>query len=74
MEGLSQGTSGRDLLEEFIRMTGVDPAVMQAELEDLLTELNIDPETMTTDDLRRLTQLYLHKITLDLEGNDKALA
>ena len=64
-------TKGKDLFQVFVDLTGLDREVVEKELNRLLTGMRIDPNFMTTDDIRKVMSVYLDQLNLDLIGAPK---
>ncbi len=53
---------GRELFDLLVELTGLEEKVIRNELEDLLKRLNVDPDHLTTDQLREVVSMYLEKL------------
>jgi hypothetical protein len=52
---------GNELFQLFVEMTGLEHGTVEDELRKLMQRLNMDPETLTTEDIRRLMAHYLEE-------------
>jgi len=56
----------KSLIQDFIEATGLPLEIAVRLLAELLVKENIDPMTVTVEDLRRLTKNYLMDLLNDL--------
>ena len=50
---------GNELYHLFVELTGLEQGTIESELRALMQRLNMNPETLSTDDIRRLMAAYL---------------
>lgn len=69
------GTEGNELYRLLIRLTGLEEQQVKAELNPLLKRLNMSPETLTMEDVRRAMIVYLDEFSAQVGSDDvEALA
>lgn len=56
----------KSLIHEFIEATGLPMDIAVRFMAELFVKENIDPTTVTVEDLRRLTKNYLMELLNDL--------
>ncbi len=56
----------KSLLHDFIEGTGLPVEIAVRLIAELLVKENLDPNTVTVEDLRRLTKNYLQDFLNDL--------
>lgn len=56
----------KSLIHEFIEATGLPLEIAVRFLAELMVKENLDPQTVTVEDLRRLTKNYLMELLNDL--------
>ncbi|MCB0417026.1 MAG: hypothetical protein H6617_12440 [Bdellovibrionaceae bacterium] len=74
MDKESQNDKGKDLLEQVIHLTGIPAKAIRRELKSILDKKNIDLNSLTIDELRRVVASYLREImstALDRSQQDK---
>ncbi|MEZ4751577.1 MAG: hypothetical protein R3B54_13440 [Bdellovibrionota bacterium] len=74
MDNESQNDKGKDLLEQVIHLTGIPAKAIRRELKSILDKKNIDLNSLTIDELRRVVASYLREImssALDKSHPDK---
>ncbi len=68
-------TTGNELYRLLIRLTGLEAAQVQGELDPLLKRLKMSPETLTMEDVRRAMIVYLDEFSAQVQTEDvEALA
>ncbi|MCB0406070.1 MAG: hypothetical protein KDD51_14910 [Bdellovibrionales bacterium] len=75
MDKESQNDKGKDLLEQVIHLTGIPAKAIRRELKSILDKKNIDLNSLTIDELRRVVASYLREImstALDRSQHDKS--
>jgi hypothetical protein len=60
---------GNELFRLFLELSGLNQEKAAAELEMLMQRLNINPDTVTTEDIRRLMAAYLEQFDSDITGS-----
>jgi hypothetical protein len=65
-EGIPMTARGEKLFDLLVRLSGIEKIEAETELTDLMTELGIDRENMTTEDVRKLVAAYLDS----MQGED----
>ena len=69
------GSEGNELYRLLIRLTGLEEQQVKAELNPLLKRLNMSPETLTMEDVRRAMIVYLDEFSAQVASEDvEALA
>ena len=63
-------TAGNELYRLLIRLTGLEAAQVQGELDPLLKRLKMSPETLTMEDVRRAMIVYLDEFSAQVQTED----
>ncbi len=51
-----------NLYDLLVELSGLERAVIDQELGNLILQLNLDPKNLSTDDIRRIAALYLFEV------------
>ncbi len=55
-------SKGNELYRMLIELTGLEHGALESELGGLMKRLNLDPEKVTTGDIRLLVATYLQEV------------
>lgn len=59
-------SKGNELYQLFVELTGLSTGTVEEELQSHMKRLEMDPETLTTDDIRKLMAIYLDEFNSGL--------
>lgn len=62
-------TKGNELYQLFVEMTGLGSGTVEDELQAHMRRLDMDPENLNTDDIRKLMSLYLDEFNMGLSSS-----
>jgi len=65
---------GNELYQLFVELTGLSSGTVEDELQAHMKRLDMDPENLNTDDIRKLMTLYLDEFNMGISNtNDSDL-
>ena len=59
-------SKGNELYQIFVELTGLSTDTVEEELQSHMKRLEMDPETLTTEDIRKLMAIYLDEFNSGL--------
>ena len=67
---MASASEGLELYRLLIELTGLEGDEVKGELDRLLDKLDMTPETLTLDDVRKAMIVFLDECSAEISGSD----